>query len=199
MWPYDPNAPLNVEPARRLKPPLSGPPAGEQRLYAYHAIIPGRSGRDRSPTITAPEPPVDFTEAIDHAELIGTETEAQIIAYDSEGEVIGTLAIWSEDDGRIILTSDYADGYAETTVRDGAASTDTTLPPEVIQRRADAIRLEIARSDPGPQEGKFACALTVIAAAWSCVTLSPVCPIAAYGAACACIPLAMKDFECPSI
>ena len=143
--------------------------------------------------------PPEFEQALDHVELVRSDSDAQIIAYDGDGDVIGTIALWVEDDGRIILASDYADGYAETVMSDGRASTESSLPPEIIERRADAISLEldIAGPDVGPQEGKWGCAISTVSVVLACATPAWGCPFALYGAACACLPLAMKDFQCP--
>jgi hypothetical protein len=144
--------------------------------------------------LSAPLGAPDFAERLDHAELTGSDSEAQIIAYDVAGEVIGTIALWVEPEGQIYLASDYSDGYAETIVADGRARTDSTLPHEVIAARADAMLGVLGLE---PLENRFACAVGVIATGLSCAAPSPACPFSLYGAACACLPLAMKDFKCP--
>jgi hypothetical protein len=86
------------------------------------------------PAFAVPPEPPDLSDRIDRTEFYGTSTEAQLVAYDSAGEVIGTLAIW-EAEGEIILASDYGDGYAEIVVVDGRAVVEgSNLDPSVIHR-----------------------------------------------------------------
>jgi hypothetical protein len=144
-----------------------------------------------------PGTPPTFADRLEHAEFIGSDSDAQIVAYDHAGEVMGTIALWVEPNGQIYLASDYGDGYAETVVIDGRARTDSTLPAEVITARADAVLNAIEVS--GPQEGWFTCSLVVVAGAGACVAASIIgCPVGIYSAGCACLPLAMKDFKCPN-
>lgn len=165
-----------------------------------------------SPTIDAPpDAPPDFTETIEHTEFYGTETEAQFIAFDAHGEVIGTIALWIEDDGRLVLASDYADGYAETVVADDHASTEANLPPSVIRRRANAmvntLEVKLDISAPGRvQQDAVGCALATAAAAGACSPPSVAtgvgivaCAAAVYVASCACLPLVDIDPSCPKV
>ena len=103
--------------------------------------------------------PPDFGATLDRTEFSGIDTEVQLVAFDAEGEVIGMIALWVEPDGRIILTSDYADGYAETVMVDGRARTEATLPPEVITTRAAAMlgALDLDYAGRGLHDGLLSC------------------------------------------
>src|SRR5690606_37316738 len=91
----------------------------------------------RGPLAPAERTPPDFESRLDHVALIGGEDDAQLIAYDSAGEVVGSIGLWADPDGRLYLTADYEDGYAETVITDSRVRTEATLALEVIARRTE--------------------------------------------------------------
>lgn len=152
-------------------------------------------------TATAEEPD-NLAAAIEQAEITGTESEVQIVAFNARGEIVGTIALWLEPDGRLVLASDYADGYAETVVTDRRAQTEATIPPEAIAARADAM--------VGALDGRrtradlLGCALSAGTAAAACSPPSVAagvgvvgCAAGVYLAACVCLPLFDVHPECP--
>jgi hypothetical protein len=155
-----------------------------------------------SPTARTPPPPPDddFVDRLAQVEVVSGDGEAQLIAYDTAGEVIGMVAMWPGERGTYHLEVDFADGWLSTTVVDGREQTTTTLPGDVLARRAAAMS-EIAPIGPDdPQEGKLGCAVQVAIAVGLCapLALSPVvgiftCPAGIVLAWCKCAPLLGLD------
>jgi hypothetical protein len=143
--------------------------------------------------------PQDFESRLDHVEFEGDESDAQLIAYDAEDEVIGIISIEIGPGERVYLASDYGDGYAETTVVDGEARTEATLPGEVISLRA---KLVLSRAGRHGAENWFSCAALVGGAVALCApplvagAIVVTCPTGIGLAACECFPLAGLDSPC---
>lgn len=135
----------------------------------------------------------DFAAQLDHAEFVSDE-DLQLIAYDARGAVIGTIALWLDERGRVHLVSDYADGYANVLVVDERATIDATLAPEVIRERADLVlsKLLSGSSNP-PRRSPLVCAATIASAVGLCAVGGAVvvitCPAGVILALCACAPV----------
>lgn len=131
------------------------------------------------------------TDALEIARVEKTDTgDVQLVAFDTDGEVVGSVALWSED-GRLHLASDYADGYEETVILDGRARRTSTLPDGIAAERAQVMLDILASSEP--QAGKVGCGLGVFLAIAACHPASvaaligaAACPGAVYHAACEC-------------
>jgi hypothetical protein len=152
-------------------------------------------------TVLAFAPPIvrtppDFELLLATAEVVsGGDGDVQLIAYDSRGEVIGVIALWTDTEGRVHLASDYSDGYAEAIYSDDAddAVLEASLPPHVIAKRAE-LMLEAIRESPGETRGVLSCAASAVGGAALCQPgLGPwivaTCPTAIVIASCECFPL----------
>ena len=153
--------------------------------------------------LTAAEDPTEvappsFDRDLVRAELVSSDTDAQLIAFDVAGIVLGSIAVWVDDDGQVNLVADFGDGCVTTTIIDGRTATESTLAPGLVQHRMNAMLevLEVADYED-PQANKWRCAVAIAGVVLACAKPSFGCPIALYGAACACLPLVDKDFECP--
>lgn len=52
-----------------------------------------------------------FAHAFDRVETL-QDGDAQILAYDAAGTVVGSLAVWQDTRGRVHVSADYGDGSA---------------------------------------------------------------------------------------
>jgi hypothetical protein len=151
---------------------------------------------------TAKAPP-EFTAELHRAEFVIGDDDVVLHAYDVDAQVIGSIALWAERDGTIVVVSDYGDGFAQTTILpSGQVVTEATLSAEAIAERAVAMANQLNR-EYAPQAqaaGWLSCSLSVVGTAISCAGAQPWCPIAASVAACNCVPLMSEEFEemkCP--
>jgi hypothetical protein len=142
-------------------------------------------------------PPDTFVDRLDHAEISSSGDDVQIIAYARNGEVIGTIAIWLDEHDRQHLEADFDDGYSSTVVTDGRDRTTSTMPAELVARRASAI----ADVTLAPAEkGELGCAVRIASAIALCAPLAlgkilgiVTCPAGVIQAWCACAPLLGLD------
>jgi hypothetical protein len=121
-----------------------------------------------SATQSTPNP--DYASRIAQTETISTASEARVIAYDTNREVIGSIEAWrDDDDGVIVIYADYADGFAQYTldIEGGSVQTDSDLPPDVLRERFAAMTSTLEGLDAGtvPQEGILACGASILATA----------------------------------
>jgi hypothetical protein len=139
----------------------------------------------------APEPSTPTTEVSDlviaRVEMIDTG-DVQLVAYDTAGEIIGSVALWTVE-SRMYIASDFEDGYDEIEIIDGRASRTSTLPDGVAPTRVSAMLDLLAQSDP--QEGKISCGLSILGTAIACAgsaALLPAigCVTGTYEVACHC-------------
>jgi hypothetical protein len=157
-------------------------------------------------TVLALAPPTDLAppeldQQLDSVEFVDGGEDVQLIAYDVDGEVIGMIAVWVDEHGRVHVLSDYADGYAESVIEGEDVLLDSTLSPTVVMERAARLGEWLyLDSSQDPQEGAGSCAFSVVATAGSCVAASILCPISAILLACNCLPLVVPDWakkRCP--
>lgn len=100
-----------------------------------------------TPEIAAPDFEPRSVEVVEHGE------DVEMRALNSSGEVVGTIAAWSDVDG-IHVVADYGDGWAETLIDDGAVvSHEATLPSAVLEGRAEAIGDLVYAGPPDSQAG----------------------------------------------
>jgi len=138
-----------------------------------------------APTPVALDVDTIDVDAIDRVETIA-DGDAQLVAYDAAGVVIGTLAVWQDSRGRIHITADYSDGSAKLVVVDGElVSFVSDLEPATLAHRN---ALMIAHLSPDDQQaGWVMCGATAGAAVGFWGTGNPIAgafsTIAAY---CTC-------------
>lgn len=149
--------------------------------------------------------PPDFADQLDSVDVTVSDSDVVVLAFDSDGEAIGSLALWVDGDGRTWITADYSDGsavliidpFTESVTREG------DLPDDVLAERADAIL--IAAEDPAQPAAKkhkwSTCAGKTVLAGFGCWVGGPLgCVYGAVKASCACVPKLVKEFdpyECP--
>jgi hypothetical protein len=145
--------------------------------------------------------PPDFSAHLDSVEFIDGGEDIQLVARDANGEVIGSIALWVDERGRIHVLSDYPDGYAETVIDSESVLIDATLSPTAVMGRAAQFGERLYRDwGQDPQEGVGSCAFSVVATAGSCVAATILCPISAIPLACNCVPLIVPEWtkkKCP--
>jgi hypothetical protein len=145
-----------------------------------------------------PQPPTEFNDDLAHVEMIRTGDDVQVVAYDSAGETIAVLAIWTDED-RSHIASDFTDGYEEIViVGDEVVHRDSSLAPGVAGTRARAMLDLVAPHDP--QEGKVGCVLTILTSVAACSPPSVAttigafsCPPSVYLALCECAEFLGKE------
>lgn len=146
------------------------------------------------------EAPRALGDQLNHTELTGGANDMQLVAYDHAGDVLGSIALWTDPDGTTWIVSDYGDGFSQVMITpDGEVSTEATLPSEVIAARAELI-IDTIQNQSEPQEGKVSCALSLAGTVVSCAAASWFCPVTAISTACNCMPLVVKEWKgkkCP--
>lgn len=130
-----------------------------------------------------------FTAQLDRAEVVDSGDDVQMIAYDRQGAVIGSIALWAEPDGTVWTVSDYADGFSLVVVHpDGRVRLDGTLAPVLVEERAELVIASLDSSDPA-QARWLSCAARTGVMIGTCATGNLfACPFSAVLAACECLP-----------
>ncbi len=151
--------------------------------YALTPLLLATAPATLAPPGTSPLP------AIEYVEITGEPNEAQLIAYGVDGEVLGSIAWWTE--GSVVyLASDYADGGALLGIDLETRRLyvdDLGLPAELISARAHAFEqlvlaqgalLGQAKTDGERDNTKewVRCGLHVLAAVGACsaTAVSPI-------------------------
>jgi hypothetical protein len=64
-----------------------------------------------APASPPPEPvTAEFVNELAHVEMIDTGGDVQLLAYDSTGETIGVVALWTEEGNRTMASPARAEG-----------------------------------------------------------------------------------------
>ena len=136
-----------------------------------------------------PDPNVDpFLDALDRVEFSSDDSRIELLAYDADDQLIGTLALHYHEDGTVQLAADFDDGAALVEIHGGSVTQRYSgLLDSVIARRAEAVGLAL---DSGPQAGWWKCAGMValtIHNCWNPATALWACGISSFLAACECL------------
>jgi len=150
-------------------------------------------------------PPDRFDAQLDHVDVTVSDGDALLVAFDSDGETIGSLALWVDDAGITWIAADYDDGYAVLSIDPftEAVILEGDLPAAELADRADAVLAALA--DPARPAAKkhswIECGGKTVLAGIACWTGGPIgCVFGAVKASCACVPKLIKEFEpyeCP--
>lgn len=129
-----------------------------------------------------------WLELLDHSSLEEIENGFELLAYDEEGFVIGTISIAQTSSDTMSIAHEYpracerdaTSSICADTLRislnlaDEFANVYASAAPGLFTARATAI---IDRLPPGSTEGKIRCVLTILAASSTCVIGSAAGPI----------------------
>jgi hypothetical protein len=148
------------------------------------------------PELSAPE----FDQRLAFAELTGNADELQLIGYDTNGEPIGTIAIWTDSRGAVHIEHDYQDGYASIVIIGDRPTVTGTLVPDIVSERAEYMAERLRASDEPVSGPKARCARRLALAGVMCAPLlsgNPwgvgvgivTCPYNVIEAWCKCAPL----------
>jgi hypothetical protein len=147
----------------------------------------------------------DFSEQLDYVDVIVSDADAMVVAYDHNGAVIGSFGLWVDDDGITWLAADFADGYALIGVSpefEKEVYREEELPAGQLAERAELLLMYL--DDPAQPAAKHSwgeCGWKAVAAGVACGTARPIaCVWGGIKASCACVPKLVKEFEqyeCP--
>ncbi|PRQ06620.1 hypothetical protein [Enhygromyxa salina] len=138
-------------------------------------------------------------------EVIQTADSAQLVILDADGLQSGSVVLWVEPEGSLVMVFDYPDGWAQATITDAVTfDPDSTLTPAQIALRLQAVETALGHAvlDYGthPQKGPLPCAFGIVSTAILLARANPFGLAAGYNAACTCIPHLSKEFKdikCP--
>jgi hypothetical protein len=145
-----------------------------------------------------PQPPPPFEVA--DVEFEQTPDTAQLTAFDSDGEVVGELAVWRDSTGQPMLAATFPDGlYMFVSLDNDAAIVDTEDGEEVAARVDEIMAALPEGATAGSSQDVAECLGYAGLVVAGCMVHPVICAGEMYFAACHCLPKFVdkwKNEEC---